>query len=134
MNHPLLAASTMLTVLLERENAALAALDLTAAGAMVEPKRAATEDFAAAHARLAAAGGTLADDLHRSIQTSAARLHDLAQDNRRLLERALAVQGRVIGVLAQAAPRKASQAPRYGAAGTLVGAQSALPVALSASI
>ena len=134
MNHPLITTATALADLLASENAALAAQDHTAATALVAAKRAATGAFATAHATLAAAGGTLDADLRHAAEAAAARLHDLASQNRLLLERAVSVQGAVIGVIARAAPALSADAPRYGAAGRLVDAHRAIPVALSANI
>ena len=133
MTRDLIAAAAALAATLERENAILIALDLAGAGALLEAKRCATEAFAAAHARLVASGATLADADRQALEHQAARLRHLAQANRRLLERALVVQERVMSVIARAAPKATAQAPRYGAAGTLVGGRRALPVALLAS-
>ncbi|MBC7801937.1 MAG: hypothetical protein H7Z10_15065, partial [Gemmatimonadaceae bacterium] len=46
----------------------------------------------------------------------ALRLRDLAEENRTLLERAIAVQGRVLDLVARAA-RQGAGANRYGAGG-----------------
>jgi hypothetical protein len=45
----------------------------------------------------------------------------------------MAVQQRVLAIIAEAAPRVSAVAPRYGAAGGLVGARTALPIAIAAS-
>ena len=119
-------AGAVLAEVLARENAALAALDLAAAASVLAAKREAADGFAGAQARFAAAGGTGGAAL-------AARLRDLAMENRRLLDRAMAVQARVLEVIAQAAPRASALAPRYGARGGLVGRERALPVAVAAS-
>ncbi len=119
-------AAEGLAELLARENAALAAMDLPSATALVEAKRAAADAFVAAQAKAVSSGAVPVPDVVR-------RLSDLAAENRLLLERAMAVQQRVLAIIAEAAPRASAVAPRYGAAGGLVGARTALPVAIAAS-
>jgi len=119
-------AAAVLADILARENEALTALDLVAAAALLAAKTRATEALASTHARHAAAGRT-------APLAFAPALRDLAAENRRLLERALAVQGQVLDIIAQAVPRASAYAPRYGNAGALVGATQALPVAIAAS-
>jgi hypothetical protein len=132
MTAPLLHAAEALADILAAENAALATLDIRAAAPLLPAKRQAADAFAGAHARLAAAGPP--DATTRTLlQATAQRLGTLAEENRRLLERALAVQTRVMDVIAQAVPRASTQAPRYGAQGALVGHHTALPVAIAAS-
>lgn len=133
MNHALSAAAADLAEILGHENAALAALDLARAGAMVDAKRRAAAAFAAAHARLVAAGATPDGVWREQLHRVGEHLRALSLDNKRLLERALLVQGQVVGVLAQAARSVGAQAPRYGAAGTLVDAGRAVPMAVSAN-
>jgi len=129
MNPDLLAAASRLADLLAAENQDLAALDLAAAVARLEDKTRATADFAAANAQAAAASLTPAERQRIAAQVGA-RLRALAADNKRLLERALLVQRRVLGTIAAAAPAAAARAPRYTATGAL--ARGALPaVALS---
>jgi len=133
MTTPLLHAAAALADILAAENLALAALDLRAAAPLLPAKRQAADAFASAHARLAAAGPP--DTATRAmLQQTARRLGALAEENRRLLERALSVQTRVMEVIAQAVPRASAQAPRYGAQGALVGRHTALPVAIAASV
>jgi hypothetical protein len=108
-----------LVAVLEQENAALAALDLVRAGALVERKRAAAEALAAATTQPPPPVAAL---LH---------LRDLAQQNKRLLERALAVQGRVIGIIGRAVPHP-HPSSRYAAHGRLAAIPRSAPVALSA--
>lgn len=119
-------AAEGLAELLARENAALAAMDLPSATALVEAKRAAADAFVAAQAKAVSTGAVAVPDVVR-------RLGELAAENRLLLERAMAVQQRVLAIIAEAAPRASVVAPRYGAAGGLVGARTALPVAIAAS-
>jgi flagellar biosynthesis/type III secretory pathway chaperone len=118
MTPELIAAAVRLADTLAQENRALAALDLPRAAGMLDAKTRAMEAFAAAQA-LAAAGVRPADSRDEAEQL-AARLRDLAQENRRLLEHAIAVQGRVIGLVARAAPAGSGQADaRYGSDGGL---------------
>lgn len=124
-------AAEGLAELLARENAALAAMDLPSATALVEAKRAAADAFVAAQAKAAAKGALPAGAVQ--VPEVVRRLGDLAAENRLLLERAMAVQQRVLAIIAEAAPRASAVAPRYGAAGGLVGARTALPVAIAAS-
>jgi hypothetical protein len=139
-------AGAALAGVLERENAALAAFNLADAAGLLADKRVAAEALAGAQARAAAsataaggtaAGGTAAGGTAAVSRTGlpelAERLRGLAAENRRLLERAIAVQGRVLEVFALAAPRASALAPRYGMRGALVGRERALPVAVTAS-
>jgi hypothetical protein len=88
-------AGAALAETLEAENAALTALDLPRAGAMLARKQRALADLAAAQAN--AVGS------HSAADRMARRLQALAIENKRLLERAIAAQGRVIEVVARAA-------------------------------
>jgi hypothetical protein len=105
VNDELATAVARLASVLTEENAALAARDLVQAGAMLGAKTRAVEAFLAA----AAAGPRHGCD-------GVAGLARLADDNRRLLREAIAVQGRVIAIVARALPR-ALAAPQYGAHG-----------------
>jgi hypothetical protein len=113
-------AAADLARLLEQENAALAALDLPRANAMLPDK-------------LAVAGRLAA--LLRAAQTadpaSVARLRSLAEQNRRLLHRAIAVQGEVIALVAGTLPRAAGP-PRYAPGRSPLRAAPPVPFALSA--
>jgi hypothetical protein len=122
MKPDMAAAIATLTDVLERENAALAALDMTRTGALLGEKRVACDALAQAHR-----------DDREAMPPNAAmpRLRDLAEENRRLLERAMAVQGRVIEVIARAAPRAAA-VPGYGATGGRAGSGRPIPLAFSA--
>jgi hypothetical protein len=99
MSEEAMTAATALVETLEAENAALAALDLPRAAGLLADKQRAVAEFAAAAPQPAA-------------QRTARRLRALAIENKRLLERALAVQGKVIGIVARAAA--ASEQTRYG--------------------
>jgi len=113
----LIAAATRLADVLARENAALAALDLAAAAAMLAEKQHAGTEFALAWQRaspLEAVGDG------QTVVALARRLKEASVENRRLLERGIAVQGRVLAAVARAVPRAlAVHGPaRYGAGGT----------------
>ena len=128
----LLHAAAALAAILTEENTALATIDLPRAAQLVPAKRRATDAFTAAHAHLAATGrpdGTA----RAALANAATQLRDLAAENRRLLDRALATQSRVLDIIAQAVPRASTQAPRYNPTGALVGRSHALPVAITAS-
>ena len=138
MTQALLHAAATLAAILTAENTALATLDLPRAAQLVPAKRAATDAFTAAHAHLAAnrfsttghPDGTARD----MLAIAATQLRDLAAENRRLLDRALATQSRVLDIIAQAVPRASTQAPRYNPTGALIGRSRALPVAITASV
>ncbi|MBN8889165.1 MAG: hypothetical protein BGP12_07230 [Rhodospirillales bacterium 70-18] len=134
MTNELIAAAVALADTLAQENAALAAVDLAGATALLARKQRDGEAFAAAHARAAALVQAGAPPGTQRLLTEAvgARLRDLAAENKRLLERAMRVQGRVIGSLAQAVPRALATSPRYDAGGGIAGAGRPPPVALSA--
>ena len=133
----LLHATTTLAAIMTEENTALATLDLRHAAQLVPAKRAATDIFTAAHAHLAAnrfsTTGHPDGPARAMLAIAAAQLRDLAAENRRLLDRALATQSRLLDIIAQAVPRASTQAPRYNPAGALVGCSRALPVAITAS-
>jgi hypothetical protein len=96
-----------LSRLLAEENAALASMDFGRAGALLAPKHAAADALAAAW-RAAAS-----DELPRA---QLAELGALADENRRLLNRAMRVQKRVLDLVTRAA-RGTQPAMRYGAGG-----------------
>ncbi len=109
MSAMLLAASRLERVLLA-ENAALASLDVAALPTLLAEKLAASQDLAAASHQ--PAPGT------PEFTALALRLRDLARENRRLLERAIEVQGRVMRLVAGAARQASLQRSlRYGAGG-----------------
>lgn len=97
---------TRLADILAAENAALAAFDLGGAAALLDAKTRAAAAFQAARA-------TWPDP--DAVSTPLLRL---AEENRRLLQRAITVQGRVIELVARAIPRAMQQAAGcYGARG-----------------
>ena len=113
----LIAATMRLASTLEAENAALRALNLPAAAALLAEKQAATDAFNAV--RIAAPPVR-----SEALREAADRLTGQAEENRRLLERAIHVQTRVLGVIANAA-RPRNPAPRYGRSGAYTVAHSA---------
>ena len=96
---------------LAAENAALGAMDFAGAGALLAPKHAAADALAAA--MRAASAGPAEPAGMRELGT-------LADENRRLLNRAMRVQRRVLDLVARAA-RASQPASRYGASGKLTG-------------
>ena len=118
----ILALAAQMSAVLEGENQALSALDLRGAAQFVERKRAAAELLD--RARLARPPGPPPASVRPELETAMARLRDLAAQNKTLLERALVVQQRVLGVVVRAVSA-AAPAPRYGARGTLASASSA---------
>ncbi len=106
-----LAAVAAAIAVLERENAALAAMDLRAAAAL-EPEKARV-----VQALTALRPAAPSERRH----PAALRLDVLAQENRAWLERGLAAQGRVIGLIASAAQAarraRGGEANRYTARG-----------------
>ena len=103
MTTPVLNAAERLSRVLTHENSALAALDLTRAAGFLAEKQAACEAL-----------------VHDGADPAAARgLHDLCVENRRLLTRALAVQQRLIGLVADAIPRSDADG-RYAASGRMM--------------
>jgi hypothetical protein len=97
MSTELIAAAGRLADMLIEENSALAALDLPRAASMLADKQRAVAGLLAARD----AQGTMTTSA--TMEPLARRLQSLSQENRTLLERAIAVQTRVIGVIARAA-------------------------------
>ncbi len=118
----LIAAAVRLADVLHTENAALAALNIPAAVRLLPEKLAAADAFVTAQASAGAKGRQAAR--HRiELESIARRLQDLAAENRRLLERAMLVQTRVIATVAKAARATAERAaPGYSASHGLRGA------------
>lgn len=109
MSQTLLEAVQALTRLLTEENDALAAMDFARAGAVLAPKHAAADALAAAWR---------AATPQEIPQAELVALGHLAEENRRLLNRALRVQRRVLELVARAA-RTADPTARYGSSGQL---------------
>jgi hypothetical protein len=108
------AVQTM-TKLLTEENAALNAMDFGRAGALLAPKHAAADALAAAWR-----AAPECDAPQNELQ----QLGELAEQNRKLLNRAMRVQRRVLELVARAA-RGAQAGTRYGAGGRFTTARDA---------
>jgi hypothetical protein len=117
MIEALMLAAQRLMEALRAENEALARLDLAAAGVLAGAKRQAADAFAAAYAA-ASRIGTRAEGPERArAEEIALGLRDLTAENRRLLERAIELQSRVIETIAGAA--RPAGPGTYGARGRL---------------
>lgn len=106
--------SARLAEILDQENAALAACDFARAVALLAEKQEALRLFTA-----------------QPPDALLPRLRERAETNRRLLERAIAVQGRVIELVASALPQPTA-AGRYAATGSVVRGGSAVAMTLFA--
>jgi flagellar biosynthesis/type III secretory pathway chaperone len=104
-----------LEAILIAENQALERHDADAAAALLEQKLAAANALSTA---------TVSPE-------QIARLRDLAAQNRRLLERAIDVQSRIITMVAQAVQESTTHS-RYGAAGRTIRAEAGLAIARQA--
>lgn len=111
----LMIAAQRLAEALKAENEALARLDLGAAGELGEAKRQAADAFAAAFAAAQRGGSRAEGDMRRHAEALAGSIRDLTAENRRLLERAIALQSRVIEAIAGAA--RPAGPGTYGAGG-----------------
>lgn len=109
----LLLAAQRLADALARENAALLARDVAGAEALFQEKQRAADGFAAAQSAVRA---PLPPAQRAALRPVALRLGALGQQNRALLERAIVVQQRVLGIIARAA-RTPPVAAGYGARG-----------------
>jgi flagellar biosynthesis/type III secretory pathway chaperone len=130
MTQDLAAALRHLAEVLQAENDVLNTSDIPRATILAEEKQEAVERFMAArsNAQVGALRSAGAD-----IKDLAARLPELAERNRQLLARAIAVQTRVIGMIASAAAQaELSRGLRYTADGSTTSRTDARPVALSA--
>ncbi|WP_191084263.1 hypothetical protein [Roseococcus microcysteis] len=116
MMDAVIAAGERLAEALRAENEALAALDLTRAAAMATRKVQATDAFAAATAAATRVGARAEGGLRQVAERLATDLGSLGQQNRKLLEEAIALQSRVIETIAVAS-RPAAHAPGYGRQG-----------------
>ncbi len=126
-------AAASLAALLEQENRLLEALDLAAAAALLPAKQTATDAFVRAQAHAKLRGGIPPAGREAAISLGT-HLRTLAAENRRLLERGLAAQGRVIAVIARAVRTHPLMAPRYGASGAFAGPRTPTPLAISTRI
>lgn len=115
MNTPVIDAAMRLADILGRENAALRAMDMPAATALLVDKAQALAAFTAA----GDADARVPEASRPTAETLAGNLRALVMENRRLLDIALHVQGRVLGLIARAAAQQTGHAaPRYGGGGT----------------
>lgn len=133
MTRALIDAAVALAATLVQENAALAALDLAGAASLLDQKETAATSFAVAqrHA-FEQATGPLAGPERDVAEQLGRQLHELAGENRRLLERALLVQRRVVGAVAKAVPKAMAGPARYGATGAMTATRRPPPVVISA--
>jgi len=116
MMDALLIAGKRLAEALRAENEALAKLDLSLAAKLAESKIAATDAFAQAYAAQAKHGGRPEGTIRQQAASLTQQLEELGSENRKLLERAISLQSRVIETIATAAlPRVAN--PGYGPRG-----------------
>lgn len=127
----LILAGQRLAEALRAENEALAALDLSRAANLATGKIAASDAFAAAYAAQAKHGSAPEGPVREAAAVLARRLEELGRENRRLLERAVALQSRVIETIAGAALPKA-KVQGYAPAGYRPGAARPPALALSA--
>ena len=130
MVETLIAAGDRLAEALLAENEALARLDLPGAAGLAGTKLQATDAFAAAFAAAAKVGSRLEGPQRQGARSMAERLETLGAENKRLLQRAIAIQSRVIETVAAAAlPRAAN--PVYCAAGRRAAPRQAPAMALA---
>ncbi len=102
-----------LCAVLERENAALAGLDFAAVAGCAAEKAAALAALGPPGEALGGAPGGAPGGARGPADAEAVRALDAAvRENRRRLEHALAVQGRIIALVARAAP--AARGSAYG--------------------
>jgi hypothetical protein len=132
MTQDLMQSAAALADALAEENQALGGLELGRAVTLLDTKLCAVSAFIAAEARAASAPQG-ARPRRQLVEAAVLRLRDLAEENKRLLERAIIVQGRVIGSIVAALPRIAAGTRHYGATGALAGSR-LRPMALSARV
>jgi hypothetical protein len=125
MTRTVIDAADQLSELLERENAALERMDITAATAMLADKQQAIAALVASQCEPVGD-----DEADRRARTQ--RLGALAAANRQLLERAIIVQDRVLGMIASALPQATGRDGGYGAGGRNLTPHALPPMALSA--
>ena len=107
MMDTLILAGQRLAEALRAENEALARLDLPRAATLANSKIAASDAFAAAFAAQAKHGAAPDAPVRQAAAVLTRRLEELGRENRRLLERAVSLQSRVIETIAGAALPKA---------------------------
>ena len=124
--HPTLRAARALCAVLEAENDALQAIDIGRANALLGDKQAATDAFLATRKLIDSAPPMEWTEMVK-------RLGFLARDNKRLLERAMVAQNRLMACVARAIARAMPDASGYGAQGFAQRPRHLPPVALSNS-
>ena len=135
MMQTLIAAALRLAETLRDENEALATLDFSRAAVLAAAKIQAADGFAAAQAACQKADAAF-DQAEREVAIRLAEaIESLTRDNRAALERAIALQSRVIETIAGAANNAARRAGgSYGAGGHAAGPYRAPSLALSARL
>lgn len=134
MMQGLIAAGLRLAEALRAENEALATLDLARAATLATAKIQAAEGFAAAHAACLATEARAEGVEREAAERLATALDNLARDNRAALERAIALQSRVIETIAGAARAATDRSGGYGAEGRHMPPRSAPALAVSARL
>jgi len=130
MTDDLVVAATRLADVIAAENAALAEFNLPAAIAAGAGKQRASEAFEVA---LRTQSASVEPGRRQQMETIGRRLTALANENQRLLERAIAAQQRVIEIIARAGRRElVARASRYSAFGAPISAARPQPIAISA--
>lgn len=130
MMDAVIAAGLRLAEALRAENDALAALDLPRAAGLATDKIQASDAFAAAFAAAMKLGAKADGPVRQTTQDLTRRLESLGAENRRLLERAIGIQSRVIETIAGAAlPKQGPQG--YGALGQARGGRQPLALAVA---
>ena len=132
MMQSLIIAGVRLADALREENEALSRLDLPRAATLADVKIRASDAFAAAFAATAKTGARPQGTERATTDALQTRLKDLGAENRRLLERAISVQSRVIETIAGAALPRAQPAT-YGGGGYRAAPRVAPSLALAAS-
>lgn len=132
----LLAAGQRLAEALRAENQALAVMDLAGAARLAQGKIQASDAFAAAYAAAAKTGARAEGPTRAAAQDLTQRLEALGAENRRLLERAIAVQSQVIETIASAATtaRAAGGGAGYSATGRRPLVRRAEPLAIATRV
>ena len=130
MMQSLIIAGVRLADALREENEALSRLDLPRAATLADVKIRASDAFAAAFAATAKTGARPQGTERATTDALQTRLKDLGAENRRLLERAISVQSRVIETIAGAAI-PASRPTTYGMAGHRVAPRPTPAIALT---
>jgi len=109
---------------LQDENAALDRLDIPTATSLVPRKLAATEALTTALASAPSLPPAIA-------KAELEALRSLSADNRRLLERAMAAQKRLLAIIAGAVPKAMNEAGPYGSSGRAISPKRMPAIAMS---